>query len=533
MVMGLFLSGCAMEDDAAGSNSSSTGTQREVVVCGWGENIDEDLFDLFEEKTGIKVIYQTAESNEMMYSKVAMGGSGYDVVVPSDYMIAQMIEEGLLAELNFDNIPNFSLISDRFKNLVYDPDNKYSVPYTWGTLGIIYNPTMISDEIDSWEALFDMRYEGMASMIGNPRDAIATALMYLGYSINTTDEAQIREAYDLIAVSKAAGVYQGFFMDEIYDKMEVGEWVLAIGNPFGLGHTVTAGILSAKGRNIQSGPFDNFLQTDASINPGNSGGPLINMEGKVIGINTAIIASGQGIGFAIPSSMAERIVNQLKQDKKVSRGWIGVTIQDVDENTAKALGLPEATGALIGSVMPDEPAAKGGMKDGDVVLEVNGQKIDDSSALLRAIATETPGSKVNMVVWRDGERKNITVQLGERNLKASSGKSGSAVEQDAPSIGLSVRPLTKEEARTANVKPGTGLLIVGVEPGKLAAEAELREGDIILSANLKPIKSVEEFSKIIREDAKKRGVVMLQLQRQGQTFFRSLALSDTPDGAKK
>lgn len=230
MVMGLFLSGCAMKDEpsssGAGTSNSGSSGQREVVVCGWGENIDEDLFELFEEKTGIKVIYQTAESNEMMYSKVAMGGSGYDVVVPSDYMIAQMIEEGLLAELNFDNIPNFSLISDRFKNLVYDPDNKYSVPYTWGTLGIIYNPTMISDEIDSWEALFDMRYEGMASMIGNPRDAIATALMYLGYSINTTDEAQIREAYDLIAVSKAAGVYQGFFMDEIYDKMEVGETAL-------------------------------------------------------------------------------------------------------------------------------------------------------------------------------------------------------------------------------------------------------------------------------------------------------------------
>ena len=230
MVMGLFLSGCAMKDEPsssnAGTSSSGSSGQREVVVCGWGENIDEDLEDLFEEKTGIKVIYQTAESNEMMYSKVAMGGSGYDVVVPSDYMIAQMIEEGLLAELDFDNIPNFSLISDRFKNLVYDPDNKYSVPYTWGTLGIIYNPTMISDEIDSWEALFDMRYEGMASMIGNPRDAIATALMYLGYSINTTDEAQIREAYDLIAVSKAAGVYQGFFMDEIYDKMEVGETAL-------------------------------------------------------------------------------------------------------------------------------------------------------------------------------------------------------------------------------------------------------------------------------------------------------------------
>lgn len=312
------------------------------------------------------------------------------------------------------------------------------------------------------------------------------------------------------------------------DKMEVGEWVLAIGNPFGLGHTVTAGILSAKGRNIQSGPFDNFLQTDASINPGNSGGPLINMEGKVIGINTAIIASGQGIGFAIPSSMADRVVAQLKANKKVTRGWIGVTIQDVDDNTAKALGLPQATGALIGSVLPDEPAAKGGMKDGDVVLEVNGKKIDDASALLRAIATEAPGSKVDMTVWRDGERKNVTVQLGERNLKGSK-KGGQIDEENAPALGLSVRPLTKEEARAARVKPGTGLLVVGVEPGKLAAEAELQEGDVILSANLKPIKSVEDFSKVIREDAKKRGVVMLQIQRQGQTFFRSLPLSEKTD----
>ena len=313
------------------------------------------------------------------------------------------------------------------------------------------------------------------------------------------------------------------------DRMEVGEWVLAIGNPFGLGHTVTAGILSAKGRNIQSGPFDNFLQTDASINPGNSGGPLINMEGKVIGINTAIIASGQGIGFAIPSTMADRIVNQLKNDKKVTRGWIGVTIQDVDENTAKALGLPQASGALIGSVMPDEPAAKGGMKDGDVVLEVNGKKVEDSAALLRSIATEAPGSKVRMLVWRDGEKKELTVELGERNLHKE-GKPGKIDEQNTPALGLSVRPLTKEESRAANLKPGLGLFVVGVEPGKLAAEAELQQGDIILSANLKPLRSPEEFGKLLREDAAKRGVVMLQLQRQGQTFFRSLSLADTPEG---
>ena len=230
--MGLFLSGCAMKamkdpkgSQPGASNSGSTG-QREVVVCGWGENIDEDLFELFEQKTGIKVVYQTAESNEMMYSKIAMGGSGYDVVVPSDYMIAQMIEEGMLAELDFSNIPNFGLISDRFKNLSYDPDNKYSVPYTWGTLGIIYNPTIIGEDIDSWGALFDAEYAGKTAMIGNPRDAIAAALLYLGYSINTSDEAQIREAYQLIADAKAAGVYQGFFMDEIYDKMEVGETAL-------------------------------------------------------------------------------------------------------------------------------------------------------------------------------------------------------------------------------------------------------------------------------------------------------------------
>lgn len=308
------------------------------------------------------------------------------------------------------------------------------------------------------------------------------------------------------------------------DKMEVGEWVLAIGNPFGLGHTVTAGILSAKGRNIQSGPFDNFLQTDASINPGNSGGPLINMEGKVIGINTAIIASGQGIGFAIPSSMAERIVEQLKSNKKVTRGWIGVTIQDVDANTAKALGLPQPEGALIGSVMPGEPAEKGGMKDGDVVLEVNGKKVEDSSSLLRAIATEAPGSKVHLVVWRDNAKKELTISLGERNAQKMSGE-GSGEKSAPGALGLSVRPLTAEESRMADLKRGVGLLVVGVEPGKAASEAEIREGDILLSANLKPLRSAEELAKIVREDAQKRGAVMLQVQRRGQTFFRTLPVT--------
>ena len=219
--MGLFLSGCAMEDDAAGSNSSSTGTQREVVVCGWGENIDEDLFDLFEEKTGIKVIYQTAESNEMMYSKVAMGGSGYDVIVPSDYMIAQMAEEGLLAELDFDNIPNFSLIADRFKNLPYDPENLYSVPYMWGLLGVIYNKTMVDEtDLGSWDLMWNEKYADDILMFDNSRDAIGIGLKMLGYSYNTTDEAQIKEAVDLLVEQKP--LVQAYVMDEVFGKMEGG-----------------------------------------------------------------------------------------------------------------------------------------------------------------------------------------------------------------------------------------------------------------------------------------------------------------------
>ena len=309
------------------------------------------------------------------------------------------------------------------------------------------------------------------------------------------------------------------------DKMEVGEWLLAIGNPFGLGHTVTAGILSAKGRNIGSGPFDNFLQTDASINPGNSGGPLINMDGKVIGINTAIIASGQGIGFAIPSTMAERIIGQLKSDKKISRGWIGVTIQDVDANTAKALGLKDATGALIGSVIPDEPADKAGMRDGDVVLEANGKLIESSSDLLRVIAGETPGSSVKLVVWRDNAKKDLTVKLGERHVgKDGLQKGDSQDDASTSALGITVRPLNAEEARSLNLKRGHGILITDVEPGKAAAEAELQPGDVILTANLQPVKSADDLAKVIREDGKKRGAVTLQILRQNQKFFRAVPL---------
>ncbi len=202
--------------------TGATNAQPTVNVCSWGEYIDEDLITRFEEETGIAVNYQTAESNEALYSLLKSGAGDYDVIVPSDYMISQLIEEGMLEPLDYGNIPNFSLIDDRFKNLSYDPENLYTVPYTWGTVGIIYNRAAVEEPITSWSAMFDERYAGEVLMFRNSRDAIAIALSYLGYSLNTTDPLQLREAYQLLADAKSKGVYQAFVMDEIFQKMEGG-----------------------------------------------------------------------------------------------------------------------------------------------------------------------------------------------------------------------------------------------------------------------------------------------------------------------
>ena len=228
MAASLFLTGCGgsdyttMSGNGSDNNSgSSNGSGKRVVnVCSWGEYIDEDLIYQFEDETGIKVNYQTAESNEALYSLLKTGAGDYDVIVPSDYMIARLIDEGMLAELNYDNIPNYEKIGEQYKSLSFDPENKYTVPYTWGTLGIIYNSTMVDGDIDSWDAMFDEKYAGNVLMIRNSRDALAAALLDLGYDINTTDEAQIREAYELLADAKSKGVYQSFVMDEVFGKME-------------------------------------------------------------------------------------------------------------------------------------------------------------------------------------------------------------------------------------------------------------------------------------------------------------------------
>lgn len=310
------------------------------------------------------------------------------------------------------------------------------------------------------------------------------------------------------------------------DAMEVGDWVVAIGNPFGLSNTVTAGILSAKGRDIHAGPFDNFLQTDASINPGNSGGPLINMEGEVIGINTAISANGQGIGFAIPSSLASKVINDLREGKKVSRGWLGVTIQDVDENTAKALGLKSAGGALIGSVLDNEPADKAGLRAGDVIIRVGNTDIDSASALTRSVAGLKPGTKVDIVVMRNGKEVKATVKLGERSSH-STAMQNSDQQSEGGDLGVSIKPLTPEDARALQLSGDVkGLLVVGVKGDGPAAEAGVRTGDVILSANLQPVTTVNELVSIVHKEGKERGAIMLQVNRRGDTFFITVTLDN-------
>ena len=203
-------------------------SDRVVNVCSWGEYIDESLITEFEEQTGIRVNYQTAESNEALYSLIKMGGADFDVIVPSDYMIGRLIEEDMLSELDYSAIPNYDLIDDQYKSLSFDPENKYTVPYTWGTVGIIYNTAMVDEPITSWGAMFDEKYAGQVLMINNSRDALMAALCYLGYDINTTDEGQLEEAFQLIYDAKNKGVYQAFVMDEIFGKMEGGNAAIAM-----------------------------------------------------------------------------------------------------------------------------------------------------------------------------------------------------------------------------------------------------------------------------------------------------------------
>ena len=314
------------------------------------------------------------------------------------------------------------------------------------------------------------------------------------------------------------------------DKVKPGQWVIAIGNPFGLDHTVTAGIISAKGRVIGAGPYDNFLQTDASINPGNSGGPLLNMKGEVIGINTAIIASGQGIGFAIPSNMAKKVIEQLKKYGKPKRGWLGVTIEDIDEEKAKALGLSKPMGALVVSVVEGDPADKAGIKAGDVILAVNDRPIKDSRDLTRVIGNFPPGEKVKITIWHRGKIKKVWVKLGERSISISKLKK---FRPKSPKfrfgnwiLGMKLKKVTPEVAKELGLKSLKGIVVLEVKENSLAYNSDIRPGDVILQANGNPVSSVEEFKNIIENDASKKGVLLLLINREGQNLFRTINLKN-------
>ncbi|MCX5821414.1 MAG: DegQ family serine endoprotease [Deltaproteobacteria bacterium] len=302
------------------------------------------------------------------------------------------------------------------------------------------------------------------------------------------------------------------------DELKVGNWVVAVGSPFGLEQTVTAGIVSAKGRVIGSGPYDNFIQTDASINPGNSGGPLINLQGEVVGINTAIIASGQGIGFAIPINMAKEIAPQLQKRGHVTRGLLGVSIQDVTPELAKSLGLKDSKGALVSQVVPGGPAEKAGLEQGDVIVNFDGRPVDNSKDLPRIVASTPVGKTVTVKLLRDGKEVERQTKVGEMEEENTSAAAKSPIH---PSLGVTVQDWSPQIARELGLKKSAGVVVTGVEPGSPAAEAMIQVGDVIQTVDRKPVKDVDDFVKIV-EKAKGGGSLLLLVQRGQNSMFAAV-----------
>ena len=302
------------------------------------------------------------------------------------------------------------------------------------------------------------------------------------------------------------------------DVTEVGEWVLAIGNPFGLSHTVTAGIVSAKGRSIGLTEYENFIQTDAAINFGNSGGPLLNLDGKVVGINTAIVgASGNiGIGFAIPSNMAKGVYEQLVESGTVVRSILGVHIKEVNGELAKSLGLDEETkGVAITKVIEDSAAEEAGMKRYDVVVEFEGEKVEKANEFRNRIAMQKPGTRVKLVVMRDGKPKTLFVKLGE---KASSKRAGLESSERMEQLGFAVENLSDELAKRFGYEGLSGVLVTRVEPGSQAARRGITAGTLILEVNRRPVANTKEFDKAIKQSRKEGTALLLVTDGRYEAF---------------
>lgn len=300
------------------------------------------------------------------------------------------------------------------------------------------------------------------------------------------------------------------------DAIRVGDWVMAVGNPFGLGNTVTAGIISAKGRIIGAGPYDDFLQTDAAINPGNSGGPLFNMDGEVVGINTAIVAQAQGIGFATPINIAKEILAQLKTGKVV-RGWLGIMIQDITPELAESFGIAETAGVIVGDVMPDSPAEKAGLKRGDIVKSLNGKPIENAHMLSRSVAALGPESTAALDVVRDGKPQSIKVTIGTMPEDAGEKKKGG--ERAESPWGITAQNVSPELAQKYGIEDNeTGVVITELKPGTPASEARLRPGDVIKEVNRQKVHNLREYRQVLQK-MKAGETLLLLVKRGGNTFY--------------
>jgi serine protease Do len=294
------------------------------------------------------------------------------------------------------------------------------------------------------------------------------------------------------------------------DQLRVGDWVIAIGNPFGLGHTVTAGIASAKGRIIGAGPYDDFIQTDASINPGHSGGPLFNLNGEVVGVNTAITAIGQGIGFAIPINLAKDILLQLHGEGRVTRGWLGVQVQQVTPELAKSFGLERPRGALVTGVRPNSSVGQAGLQRGDVIVEFGGTPIQDMHELPRLVANTAPGTEVNVRLLRKGQERTVQVKVGEMAEKQQQ-----ATTEGGPTekrLGLVVGQLTPEIARDLGMSSMQGVVVTNVVEGSPADDEGMRRGDVILEVNQEQVTTTPDYQAAVQR-ADDAGTVLLLVRR--------------------
>jgi len=320
------------------------------------------------------------------------------------------------------------------------------------------------------------------------------------------------------------------------EASRVGDWVLAIGNPFGQVGTATTGIISARGRDIRSGPYDNYIQVDAAINRGNSGGPLFNMQGEVIGVNTAIYSpngGSVGIGFAIPSSQAKSVIAQLKDKGSVERAWIGVQIQPLSDDLAAGFGRENDQGALISSVVPDKPADDAGLKAGDIILSFNGKKIEEMRDLPREVAQSEIGKKVPMVVWRDEKKKTLKIKPDRfpdddkvASVYGNDEEEGSSDESQSAVIGAQLQELDDELRERLRVDEDLdGVAVVGVDDDGLAAQNGLRRGDVILRVSNKKVDSPDEVNELVQDaiDADKKQIALL-VQRGGGGRFIPFAL---------